>query len=241
MPGGVHTNYGPGAPYAGAGIAQGNASATLALEACTFTFAPGAINISTDTTHGPIGVYTPGVYCITGAMNVGGPLNLNGAGTYIFRSTGALTSTAGAIVTLTGGSACDVFWLPSQATTLAANTTFVGNIIDDAGITIGANTTILGQTLSFGGTVSTDTVTINVPVCPVTPLPATINVIKQVTNGFGGVSTPADFSIFVKKNGVDVVGSPAAGRASPGTAYSLTGGLYTVSENINTFYTQSFS
>ncbi len=95
-PAGVHTNYGSGAPYATAGTDQGAALTNLNSQTCTFTFAAGAINLSTDTTHGAIGVYTPGVYCSTGAMNVGGPLNLNGSGTYIFRAVGALTSTAGA-------------------------------------------------------------------------------------------------------------------------------------------------
>ena len=167
---GTHTNYGVGAPYATAGGNQGSALSTLASQACTFTFAPGAINLSTDTTHGAIGVYVPGVYCSTGAMNVGGPLTLSGSGTYIFRPAGALTSTAGAIVTLAGASSCDVFWTPTQATTLAANTTFVGNIIDNAGVTTGANTILNGRALAFGGTVTTDTNTITVPSCsaPVT-------------------------------------------------------------------------
>ncbi len=112
VPGGVHINYGSSAPYAAAGIDQGSALAALASEPCTFTFAAGAIDLSTDITHGPVGVYTPGVYCSDGAMNVGGPLTLNGSGTYIFRAVGALTSTAGAIVTLAGASPCDIFWTP---------------------------------------------------------------------------------------------------------------------------------
>lgn len=86
--GGVHSNYGSGYPYAAAGIDQNSALATLALESCTFNFAAGAINLSTDTTHGQIGVYTPGVYCSDGAMDVGGALTLSGSGTYIFRAVG---------------------------------------------------------------------------------------------------------------------------------------------------------
>lgn len=163
---GVHTNYGSGPPYAAAGTAQGSLLSALASQPCTFTFAPGAINLSTDTTHGPIGVYAPGVYCSVGAMNVGGPLTLSGSGTYIFRTVGALNTTAGSAVTLLGASPCDIFWTPSAATTLAANTLFAGTVIDDAGITVGANTTWVGRALSFGGTVTTDTDTITAPVCP---------------------------------------------------------------------------
>ncbi len=168
---GAHTNYGAGAPYAAAGTDQGSALSALASQACTFTFPAGAINLSTDTTHGTIGVYTPGVYCSSGAMDVGGPLNLSGSGTYIFRPVGALTTTAGAVVTLSGASACDVFWTPSAATTFAANTTFAGTVIGNAGITVGANTTWTGRALAFGGTDTSDTDTLTVPTCTAPPPP----------------------------------------------------------------------
>ncbi len=170
-PAGTHTNYGSMSPYAAAGADQGSAQGALASQPCTFTFAAGAVDLSTDITHGAIGVYTPGVYCSTGAMNIGGALGFNGGGTYIFRPVGAFTSTAGSIVSLNGVSACDVFWTPTQATTLAANTTFAGTVIDDAGITVGANTTWTGRALSFGGTVTTDTDTITTPTCPIVPGP----------------------------------------------------------------------
>jgi len=172
---GVHTNYGSAAPYSTAGTDQGNALSALAAQPCTFTFAPGAINLATDTTHGAIGVYLPGVYCSSGAMNVGGPLTLSGNGTYIFRSDGAFTTTVGSVVTLAGASACDVFWTPSAATTLAANTAFAGTVISNAGVTIGANTTWTGRSLAFGGTVTTDTDTMTAPVCAVlTPTPTPV-------------------------------------------------------------------
>ncbi len=168
---GTHTNYGSGVPYATAGTDQGSALSALASQACTFTFAGGAINLSTDTTHGTAGTYAPGVYCSSGAMDVGGPLTLSGSGTYIFRPVGALTTTAGAVVTLSGASACDVFWTPSAATTLAANTTFMGTVISNAGITVGANTTWTGRSLAFGGTVTTDTDAITAPTCAGAPPP----------------------------------------------------------------------
>lgn len=57
--------------YSQAGTAQGAALTSLNSQACTYTFAPGVIDLSTDITHGPIGVYTPGVYCIDGAASIG--------------------------------------------------------------------------------------------------------------------------------------------------------------------------
>jgi len=241
-PAGVHTNYGSGAPYATAGVDQGSALSALASQPCTFTFAPGAIDLATDTTHGPIGVYTPGVYCTSGAASIGtGGITLSGSGTYIFRVDGALTTVANSVVTLANGaSACDVFWTPTAATTLGANSTFVGTDIDASGITIGNTVTWTGRALAFGGTVTTDTDTITVPTCTVI-VPATLHIIKQIVNNSGGTATASLFNLHVKLSGTDVTGSPATGIVSPGRSYSLSAGTYVVSEDANASYTQTFS
>jgi hypothetical protein len=239
-PGGVQTNYGSGVPYATAGIDQGSALALLAAQPCTFTFAPGAIDLATDVTHGPIGVYTPGVYCTAAAsaasIGVGG-ITLSGAGTYIFRINGALTTVATSVVTLAGASACDVFWTPTAATTLGATSTFVGTNIDNAGITIGSTVTWTGRALAFGGTVSTDVDTLTAPVCALPPAAGgggrrsgTINVVKTVINDNGGTKTTADFPLFVDNT---LVISGETNSFSPGT--------YAVTETSNTQYTTSFS
>lgn len=182
VPTGTHTNYGSGAPYSTAGTNQGSVLSNLASQPCTFTFANGPIDLATDTTHGPIGVYTPGVYC-TGASSAASigtaGITLSGSGTYIFRVNGALTTVDSSHVTLAGASACDVFWTPTAATTLGSNSTFVGTNIDASGITVGANTNWTGRALAFGGTVSTDTDTIAVPTCAA---PGTVN-FTFYTNG----------------------------------------------------------
>lgn len=165
--------------YNQAGIDQGVALSALAPQPCTFNFAPGAIDLASDTTHGPVGVYTPGVYCVTGAASVGGggTITLNGAGTYIFRIDGQLTTSANSVVALgSGATACDVWWTPTQATTLGADTTFRGTVISASGITIGNNVTWTGKALAFGGTVSTDADTISTSTCtaPVTSAPPAV-------------------------------------------------------------------
>lgn len=157
--------------YNQAGIDQNSALSNLNSQPCTFNFAPGAIDLASDTTHGPVGVYTPGVYCITGGASVGGggTITLSGAGTYIFRADGALTTTANSVVqTANGASVCDVWWTPTQATTLGANSTFLGTVIAAAGNTVGNNVNWTGRALSFGGTVSTAADTISAPNCPST-------------------------------------------------------------------------
>ena len=159
--------------YNQAGIDQNSALNNLNGQGCTFTFAPGAIDLATDTTHGTIGIYTPGVYCTSGAASIGtSGITLNGAGTYIFRVSGALTTVANSVVTLTGVSSCDVFWTPTAATTLGANSTFRGTLIDTSGITVGS-TVDTRRLLAFGGTVTTTSDTITVPTCSApTPTPS---------------------------------------------------------------------
>lgn len=162
----------PASIYTQAGIDQNTALSALNSQPCDFSFAPGAVDLASDATHGPVGVYTPGVYCIDGAASIGGggTITLNGAGTYIFRMDGALTTSANSVVTLANGaSACDVWWTPTAATTLGANSTFSGTDIDASGITIGSNVTWTGRALAFGGTVSTTSDTIAAPTCATTP------------------------------------------------------------------------
>ncbi len=234
---GVHTNYGSGAPYATAGSDQGTALINLNSQTCTFTFAPGAIDLAADTTHGPIGVYTPGVYCTSGAgaASIGtAGITLSGSGTYIFRINGALTSVANSVVSLANSaSACDVFWTPTAATTLGATSTFIGTNIDNAGITIGNATTWTGRALAYGGTVTTDTDTISVPTCTV-PASAsgnnTITVFKQVINDNGGTATFSDFPLFV--NGFHVIS---------GQSVAFAPGIYTVTETSLPNYTTTFA
>ena len=159
----------PSTKYSTAGTDQNSALAALNSQPCTYTFAAGAVDLATDTGHGTLGVYTPGVYCTTAASaaSIGsGGITLNGSGTYIFRMDGALTTVANSVVTASGGaSACNVFWTPTAATTLGANSTFLGTDVDASGITIGSTVNWTGQALAFGGTVTTTTDTMTVPTC----------------------------------------------------------------------------
>lgn len=256
-PAGTHTNYGSGAPYAAAGTDKSTALANLNNQACTFTFAPGAIDLATDITHGPLGVYTPGVYCASPTfpwVSLGAAgITLSGSGTYIFRINGSLTTAASSSVTLTNGaSACDIFWTPVDnaiISSLGANSTFFGTLIDTVRLDIRTNVTWIGRALLFDGAVSTvvdDTITVPSGCTPPPPAPATLHVIKHVINNDGGTAAASSFTLHVvgasSMGGVsDVAGSPAAGVESPGTAYTLASGIYAVSENAFAGYTSSFS
>ena len=118
---------------------------------------------------GPAGHFPPGCYSRAGALDItaNGIVTLDGAGVYIFKSTGgAVTTGANSSFILEGG-ACesDVYWAPVGATTLGATSAFVGNILDAAGITIGLNANLTGRALAFGGTVTTAAATITAPSC----------------------------------------------------------------------------
>ncbi len=203
------------------------------------------VDLATAPGH-PTGVYTAGCYSSTGTMNVAGgaTVTLTGPGTFIFRSGGALNTTAGSIVQVAGGaSACDVFWAPVAATTLGANSFFVGTDIDNAGITIGSTVSWLGRALAYGaalGTITADTDTITVPVCAVPPVggPPTIHlgtltVVKTVINDNGGTRTVASFPLFV--NGVGVTSGDSYSFPMPAA------GPFTVTETSNAQYARTFS
>src|SRR5687767_9376283 len=63
-PGGIHNNYGSGAPYATAGSDQGAALSALNAQSCDFNLGA-AVDLSALTQ--PL---APGVYCSTGAMSI---------------------------------------------------------------------------------------------------------------------------------------------------------------------------
>ena len=156
------------------GLDQAAATANANGQQCTFLGA-GAITLDAVVIGGnPPGTIPPGCYSSGGAMLITATTNvtLSGAGVYIFRPGGALTTGADSNVLLTNGAcASDVFWVPVGAATLGANSilsptpTFAGNILDAAGITIGHFANLTGRALAFGGTVTTDANTINVPAC----------------------------------------------------------------------------
>jgi hypothetical protein len=157
------------ATYAAAAAALSSALTTLAALPATFEFAAGDINLSTDVTHGDAGVFTPGVYVVTGAMSIAtSPLTLQGQGRYVFRCTGNFTVSE-SVVCVGGASPNDVYWIPDGTTTVNAGSDFVGNVAVPGGdsVTISQDVTWLGRALGSGSSIETqfdnDPTTITVP------------------------------------------------------------------------------
>ena len=132
-----------GACPAAAGTDQAAALATLNGQACT-PLPAGPLEAVVIGANPP-GTIPPGCYTRAGAIDItaSGIVTLNGNGVYIFRSTGgAVTTGATSRIVLAGGACADnVFWAPAVATTLGAASTFVGNILDAAGVALGLGAT----------------------------------------------------------------------------------------------------
>jgi len=164
----IHTDD---STYSQAGIAQNTAISSANSQVCTTNL---GTTVDLSLVHG--GVYTPGVYCTTGAASIGtGGITLSGDGIYLFQIGGALTTVVNSAVNLSDAQASNISWVPTGATTLGANTKFAGIILDASGVTIGSGVSILGKVLAFGGTVSTDadTIMVSKDVSTTTPPPTT--------------------------------------------------------------------
>ena len=216
-----------------AGPDQLAALATINGQTCT-ALPPGPLE-GISINAGVPGTFPPGCYVRAGALDisVNGVVTLNGVGVYIFRSSaGALTTGANSRVILTGG-ACpgNVFWAPVGATTLGATSTFVGTILDAAGITLGLNANLSGRALAFGGTVTTDANTIIVPAACAAPPPAppTVTVTKVSNGGVGAFG-------FTGSNGFgpQTITTAAPGVGVSGATQTLTAAalVTTVTESV---------
>jgi len=172
-----------------AGLDQATALTGLNARSCTTTFPTGAVDLAGAT-------LTPGVYCGDNAMNLGGggTVTLNGYGVYVFRAAGALNTSDGSHVVLTGGAVpSDVFWTPAGATTLGANSEFVGTVIGGTAITLGTTVSWTGQALQYGNvaTLDSDLITVFLPMLSVSVVSATTYDFASVATGSIQVSTTA--------------------------------------------------
>jgi hypothetical protein len=192
---------------------------------------------------------TPGVYDSSdGTFQITGTLTLDGQGesdpVFIFKTASTLITASDSIVNpINDARYCRTFWQVGSSATLGTNSHFVGHIFAMASITANTGATVQGQLLARTAAVTLDTNTITNGVCATATvaLPATLHVIKHVINTNGGTSVAGDFTVHVKIGGTDVLLSPATGAETPGTAYTVAAGTYTVSENASATYTASYS
>jgi len=94
---------------------------------------------------------TPGVYRFTSNAQLTGTLTLNGEGqanpTFIFQMEAELTTASGSSVVFeNGASGCALYWQITSEATLGSTTSFQGNLMAQAGITMDS-----GATIGVGG------------------------------------------------------------------------------------------
>ncbi len=117
----------------------------------------------------------PGVYRTTSAqpsLGITGNLTLDGGGdpnaVWIFQVVSTVTTASGnSQVNLIGSAQAEnVFWQVGSSATLGTNTSFTGNIMALASVTLDTGATLNGRALAQTGAVSLDSNPVNVPACP---------------------------------------------------------------------------
>ena len=105
---------------------------------------------------------TAGVYCFSSSAQLTGTLTLDAQGNpnavFIFKMGSTLTTASASSVVLTNGaSAGNVFWQVGSSATLGTTTSFAGNILALASITVTTGASVTGRTLARNGAVTLDT------------------------------------------------------------------------------------
>lgn len=176
------------------GTASGTTDAADATSLAAQTSATSAYGVAASETPfttvagGTVGGLTlsPGVYQASGAMQLTGPLTLNGGGNssavFIFQAGSTLTTASGASVVLENGAqACNVFWQVGSSATLGTTTSFVGTILALASVTLDTGASVNGRVFAQTGAVTLNDNVISVPTCSTFTPPTTTTTTATTT------------------------------------------------------------
>ncbi|HEX9161215.1 MAG TPA: ice-binding family protein [Thermoanaerobaculia bacterium] len=105
---------------------------------------------------------TAGVYCFDSSAQLTGTLILDAQGNpnaqFIFKIGSTLTTaSASNVIVVNGGSTCNVFWQVGSSAVLGTTTSFGGNILALASITMNTGANLSGRALARTGAVTLDT------------------------------------------------------------------------------------
>jgi hypothetical protein len=216
-PGTSVTGFPPGVIVSGTRHVA-NANAVAAQNSLTAAYDNlGSQGCTQDLTGQDLGLLaplTPGVYCFSSSAQLTGTLTLNAQGNanavFIFKIGTTLTTASNASVqVINGGQICNVFWRVGTSATLGTGTSFAGNILANASITLNTNANVTGRLLARTAAVTLDTNNVSVsncssvapPGCPtMTISPSTLpggtrlTAYSQVISGSGGAA-PITFAI----------------------------------------------
>jgi hypothetical protein len=143
-------------------VASQNAQTDLTVTYNSLAAMPCVVGSANDLTGKDLGGMTlsPGVYCFSSSAGLTGTLHLSGAASavYVFKIGSTLTTASNSFV-IVDNNPCggNVYWQIGSSATLGTGTTFAGNIIAFASITITTHVTISGRALARNGAVTMDT------------------------------------------------------------------------------------
>ena len=184
---------------------------------------------------------TPGVYNFDSSAGLTGQLTLDANSdpdpVFIFQIGSTLTTASGSSV-VANFCSNNIYWQVGSSATLGTTTTFLGNILALASITLKTGATLEGRALARNGAVTMDDNDITVPVCSITPLPGTLEIFKfNDLNGNGVYNPPTETPL--AGWAFTVAGGPTATPGPYSTdvngLITLTGlqpGNYTVTETL---------
>lgn len=120
------------------------------------------------TTIGNNEVYTPNIYCLSGATTLNGDLILDGLGypgtVFIFKIDGAFSTNAFSNIILTNGACfCNVYWQVNGAVILGNNAVFKGTIIANGAISLLEAASLSGRGLSIAGAIDLHNNVVTIP------------------------------------------------------------------------------
>ena len=154
-----------GTKYSGAASLAGTAQTELTT---AYNAVAGALSTATwNTDLGGHTFYVGGVYTASTSLGLTGAVTLdctsNPNGQIIFQIGSTLTAASGSSVTLVSCQASNIFWLVGTSATLGTTTSFAGNILAQASITMNTGASLSGRALARTGAVTLDTNAISAP------------------------------------------------------------------------------
>jgi subtilisin family serine protease len=131
---------------------------------------------------------TPGVYCFSSSAQLTGTLTLDAQGNsnavFIFQMGSTLTTaSASSVVLINGGSPSNVFWQVGSSATLGTTTSFTGNILALASITLTTGVNVTGRALALNAAVTLDTNTVTAPGQPGAGVTTTVGGVQTTGSG----------------------------------------------------------
>jgi hypothetical protein len=162
-PGIAITGFDASCTLSGALHAQDAAAAAAHADLLVAFDELGAAECGEDLTGVELGGLTlaPGVYCFDTTAGLTGALTLDAGGdanaSWIFQVGSAITTGPGSAMAMAGGgNACNVFWKVGTSAVLGTTSSFKGNVMASASVTLTSGSSLEGRALALNAAVTSD-------------------------------------------------------------------------------------